>query len=142
MDANEKPMQPSPLQFSLRHLLLLTTAVGAAAGLVCAPPSWPTLVAIELLATFFATNCVVAASRNTGRLRSFWLAMAVPCVLAAALPIVAHPIFLWIGPQADHGYYTPQLAVCVRMSMTQFWLFAPLNAAACLLIRHVCSADP
>ena len=94
----------SQLQFSIAFILMATFAAAIACAAVVAQPSWQSLVTLHCLSVFFTTTSIISACQTTGKLRMFWIGVAV----ALAVSIVSTGAMLnWI--LSTYGAYSDEL---------------------------------
>lgn len=129
-------------QFSIRLLLVATACIALAVAAISAKPSWPSMFALELLSVGFATISIDAAIGTTGKVRSFWIGVSVPNVLAAVLAVMAicvcYPV---LDFKVSHQFFEAVVDF-IRFGIVPFWLFAPLNGVLVLLLKWVALSSP
>ncbi len=104
MTAKPEPHLAAKPQFSIRLLLVATTAVAAAVGVFVAEPSLVSLTAFMGLSIFYASFSFLLYTLSIGRFKMFWFGTAGPMVIAAVASVVFLAVGFWELPDDESPF--------------------------------------
>jgi hypothetical protein len=135
----------SRTQFSLRTLLAAVAAVGIGAASLVAEPTWQSLVALEFVSILYATIGLIGVVETSGRVRSFWMGVSLPCGLAALLAVIFLPLCFAYHDIIAYQIVLPELAQYIaeflRPILGLFWLASLVNGLLGVLVHSLFVGD-
>ena len=125
------------MQFSLRTLLAAVAIVGIGAALWVAEPSW-WLGAIEFsLSAWVLASSGILLSHSTGKVKAFWLGVAVECIMPTAIQISVNAShFAW-----HFEGFVMNFSLGFRTTLL-LWAFAPVVGLLCVLTHWLLVRPP